>query len=227
MRSLFARSERASRPRRRAAALTALACAGLLGSSPGPEQVDSVLAALQARYEGITDLHADFVQEAHVASIDRRDVSSGRVVMQRPGRMRWEYNAPEKRVIVGDKGTLRVYTPSDSHLQILQVTGAFSPMALGFLLGDGDLRESFVGERLESGAREEIGIRLRPREESVFEHVDLWLAKDSHQVRESVVFDLFGNRTSVRFASIRENTGVDETAFEIDVPEGTEIVDLR
>lgn len=223
MRSSFARSRSSRRP----AALAAVACAGLLGAAPGPEPVDSVLAALQARYEGITDLRADFVQEAHVASIDKLDVSSGRVVMQRPGRMRWEYSAPEKRVIVVDKGTLRVYTPSDSQLQILPVSGAFSSMALGFLLGDGDLRDSFVGERLDSEGREEIGIRLRPREASAFEHLDMWLAKNSHQLRESVVFDLFGNRTSVRFASIHENIGVDEGAFEIDVPEGTEIVDLR
>ncbi len=222
MRSSFALSRRARR-------VAAVAFAGLLGSAPGPrpEGVDSVLSALQARYEGITDLSADFVQEAHVASIDRRDVSSGRVVMQRPGRMRWEYSKPEKRVIVVDRGTLRVYTPSESQLQILQVSGAFSSMALGFLLGDGDLRESFVGERLDSRGRDEIGIRLRPREESAFEHLDVWLEKDSHQVRESVVFDLFGNRTSVRFASIHENRGVDEGAFEIDVPEGTEILDLR
>jgi len=225
VRSLFDPSKRNRRSR--AQALVALAAVALLGSAAGPEPADSVLAALQARYEGIADLRADFVQEAHVASIDKFDRSSGRVVMQRPGRMRWEYSTPEKRVIVVDEGMLRVYTPSDSQLQVLPVSGAFSSMALGFLLGDGDLRQSFIGERLDAGSRDEIGIRLRPREDSAFERLELWLAKDSHQVVESIVFDLFGNRTSVRFAEIRENVGVDDGVFEIEVPEGTEIVDLR
>lgn len=189
---------------------------------------DAVLGSLQSRYEDIRDLRADFVQEAHVASLGRNDVSRGRVVMQRPGRMRWEYVDPEERVIVLSEGTLRVYTPSESQLQIVAADGgAFSTTALGFLLGEGDLRADFTSEAIDAGPRAEIGLKLRPRGDAAFEHLEMWLEPESHQLRESVVVDVFGNRTSVRFAEITENTGVEDAAFEIDVPEGTEIIDLR
>jgi outer membrane lipoprotein carrier protein len=168
------------------------------------------------------------VQEAHIASLDKRDVSRGRVVMQRPGRMRWEYIEPEARVIVLDQETLRVYTPSEAQLQIVSAAGgAFSPTALGFLLGEGDLRADFSSETLEVAGRDEVGLKLRPRGDAAFEHLEMWLEPESHQLRESVVVDVFGNRTSVRFDEITENAGVDDGAFEIDVPEGTEVIDLR
>ena len=147
--------------------------------------------------------------------------------MQRPGRMRWEYVAPERRVIVLDGDTLRVYTPADAQLQIAGLAGGFSPTALGFLLGEGDLRADFTSELLVQEERPEIGLRLRPRGDAAFEHLEMWLAPDSHQLRESVVVDVFGNRTSVRFTKIAENGGVDDAAFEIRVPDGTEVIDLR
>ena len=219
-------------------AVVAGAC--LLGALPAlwthaAESVEStaspselVLGSLQSRYEHITDLRADFVQEAHVASLGKRDISRGRVVMQRPGRMRWEYIDPEERVIVLDGGTLRVYTPSESQLQIASAAGgAFSPTALGFLLGEGDLRAAFTSEKVEREDRDEIGLLLRPRGDAAFEYLEMWLEPESHQLRESVVVDVFGNRTSVRFAKIIENAGVDDAAFEIQAPEGTEVIDLR
>jgi outer membrane lipoprotein carrier protein len=121
-----------------------------------------------------------------------------------------------------------VYTPSEAQLQIVGAGGgAFSPTALGFLLGEGDLRADFTSEAIDAAEREEVGIKLRPRGDAAFEYLEMWLAPGSHQLRESVVVDVFGNRTSVRFSEISENSGVEETAFEIDVPEGTEVIDLR
>ena len=229
-----------SRTTRRRTRFGVAACACLLGASltlrtgaaevaaVEPASAESVLGSLQSRYEHITDLRANFVQEAHVASLGKRDVSRGHLIMQRPGRMRWEYLAPEARVIVLERGTLRVYTPSESQLQIATATGgAFSPTALGFLLGEADLREAFNSERIEAEGRDEIGVILRPRGDAVFEYIEMWLDPTSHQLRESVVVDVFGNRTSLRFTQITENTGVDDDAFEIRVPEGTEVIDLR
>lgn len=235
MRSSFDRSRTSS------AAFAVVACACLLALSPflragaaektveeSPTPSELVLVALQSRYEHVKDLRADFVQEAHVASLGKHDVSRGRVVVQRPGRMRWEYVDPEERVIVLDAGTLRVYTPSEAQLQIASAAGVgFSPTALGFLLGEGDLRADFASEELHVEGRDEVGLLLRPRGDAAFERLEMWLAPDSHQLRESVIVDVFGNRTSVRFAEISENAGVEDTAFEIEVPEGTDVIDLR
>lgn len=203
----------------------------LLALGSGPAKVPSVAAeldAVQARYDGVRDLQATFVQTNYTAALQRESVSEGSMTVQRPGRVRWEYSTPEARVILLDTESLRIYSPVDRQLQVAALAqGTVSPTALSFLLGQGVLRELFSAETIEAPGRPELGLRLRPREESSFEYLELWVDPQTHQLRESVLLDLFKNRTSVRFDAVRENVGVDESAFELEVPEGTEVIDLR
>jgi outer membrane lipoprotein carrier protein len=190
--------------------------------------VSEVLAAVQQRYDKIVDIRADFEQRAWVASLGREDRAEGRVSILRPGRMRWEYNAPEPRVIALDGDTVQLYMPEDEQLQIASAGGGtLPPTALDFLLGDGDLAKTFAVEPIAEERNGEVGLRLRPREDASFEHLDLWVEAGTYQLRESVVVDLFGNRTAVRFSDVEENAGIDASAFELDVPAGTERIDLR
>lgn len=187
-----------------------------------------ILDRLQKRYDAIRDFRAEFSQTSFVASLDRKEVSSGTVVVQRPGRMRWEYRSPEHRVIVIDGRSVRIYSSVDRQLQVAPlVSGSVSPTALGFLLGQAILREAFDAHRIAESPRGEIGLKLVPREDSGFEFLELWLEPESLQLRESLLVDLFGNRTRVRFDRIRENTGVKEGDFTIKVPDDTDVIDLR
>ncbi len=201
---------------------------GLLGNGPPAVPVLSVLDAIQSRYDGIDDMTAAFVQTSYTAALARASVSAGTVTMKRPGRIRWQYSMPEERVIVLDSETLRIYSPVDKQLQVVALAeGTVSPTALSLLLGDGVLRELFWVEAIEAPGRAELGLRLRSRKESSFEFIELWVDKQSYQLRESVLVDLFKNRTRVRFEGIEENTGVEVSAFDIEVPEATEIIELR
>jgi outer membrane lipoprotein carrier protein len=192
------------------------------------ESADAAVDALQSRYERVKSIRASFVQQAKVASLGKTEESRGTVVVRRPGRMRWEYATPEKLTLVLESGSVKMYSPGDKKLQIAKLDPqTFSPTALQFLLGEGKLSESFTAESLREDGRKEIGLRLRPRNDSGFEHLDMWLAPDDYQLRESVVVDLFGNRTAVRFSEIVENDAVPDDAFSIDVPEGTDVIDVR
>jgi outer membrane lipoprotein carrier protein len=142
--------------------------------------------------------------------------------------MRWEYETPVPRVITVDGETLRLYSPEDAQLQIASLaSGAFSPTALDFLLGTGKLREQFAAERLPDGGDGSVHLRLHPRRESRFQFLELRVAPDRHALRSSVLLDLLGNRTEVRFEGLEENRGVPDERFTISIPEGTEVLDLR
>ena len=207
--------------------LAVLLALGLLGNGATAE-IPAALDAIQARYDGITDLSAGFVQTSYTAALGGESVSAGRLTMKRPGLIRWEYSPPNRRVIVLNADTLRIYNPLDEQLQIAGLAkGTVSPTALSFLLGEGVLRELFTAVAIDADDRAELGLRLDPRQESGFEFIELWVDRETYQLRESVMVDLFKNRTSVRFDSIEENAGVDDSSFDIEVPEGTEVIDLR
>jgi len=221
----------APRRGRRTGVRRTLLCASawiLLGNGAPLAPSEELVEAVQTRYDSVRDITARFEQESVVASIDKKEVSSGDVTIKRPGRMRWEYARPEPRVIALDGETLRMYLPGDAQLQIAPLgVGAFPPTALDFLLGNGKLDASFEAEELEDSGRPERGLRLRPRDDSSFDYLEIWVSPDDFQLRESIVVDLFGNRTAVRFQGIEENRGVEDSVFEVAVPEGTEVIDLR
>jgi len=202
--------------------------AALLGNGEAPTAATKLVDAVQRRYEAVQDIAAKFEQEAVVASIGKTERSSGSVTIKRPGRMRWEYRSPEERIIALDGDTIRMYLPEDQQLQVASLdAGVFPPTALDFLLGEGKLDQSFEAKELEANGRSELGLRLEPRTDQSFDYLEIWVSPEEHQLRESVVVDLFGNRTSVRFSEMAENQGVEDAAFKVDVPAGTDVIDLR
>ena len=203
----------------------AILSVGLLAG--GTPTAETRLNALQTRYDAIDDLRASFVQHSFTASLGREEVARGQVIVQRPGKIRWSYDPPDGRVIVLDGETLRIYSPEDGQLQIAALQpGTVSPTALDFLMGQGRLAEDFTAE-LVAAERAEVGLRLVPRADASFESLVFWLDPKTHELRESVLVDLFGNRTRLELRDATSNAGVRGAEFKIDVPDDTEIIDLR
>jgi outer membrane lipoprotein carrier protein len=208
------------------ALLAALALA--LAAADGDGDAGKTLDAVQKHYDSVRDLRASFTQQSFAAALGKETTSQGTVTVKRPGKMRWEYAAPDGRVIVIDEKAIRIWNPEDKQFQIAALTGAqISPTALGFLMGQGVLRDTFNAEAIAAPERAERGLRLRPKSDASFESLELWVDPKTYQLRESVVVDLFGNKTRVRLDGIVENAGVAASAFELEAPAGAEVMDLR
>ena len=142
--------------------------------------------------------------------------------------MRWEYREPAATVMVVDEKTLRIFNPAERQLQVAPLgAGTFSPTAIGFLLGSLELKRVFVATLPAEGRADRRGLVLRPREPASFESLELWLDPETLQLRESVVHDLFGNRTELRLSDVQENIGVREAVFTLEVPDDIDVIDLR
>jgi outer membrane lipoprotein carrier protein len=220
---------RSSSVRPTISARAGLACLALaLVAAEPADEAGRALDAVQKRYDAVRDLRADFEQTSFSVALGSETVSRGTVAVLRPGRMRWEYAAPDGRVIVLDKSAIRIWNPDEKQLQIAPLTeGNVSPTALGFLLGQSVLRDTFNAELIAAPERAERGLRLRPKTDGGFELLELWVDPKTSELRESVVLDLFGNRTRLRLSALRENAGVPESAFVFEAPAGAEVVDLR
>jgi outer membrane lipoprotein carrier protein len=199
-----------------------------LVAAEASDDAAKTLEAVQKRYDSVRDLRASFAQTSYSAALGKETEAQGTVVVKRPGKMRWEYGKPDGRVIVLDGSAIRIWSPEEKQFQIAALSASnVSPTALGFLMGQAKLGDSFEATNLTEAGRSERGLLLRPKNDAGFESLSLWLDAKSLQLRESVVVDLFGNRTRVRFAEIVENAGVEPSAFELSAPAGAEVIDLR
>ncbi len=203
-----------------------------VGSASGCEPGAGIQAAreVQARYDGIRDLTADFEQVSQSASfagapLMDADPKSGRVVFAKPGKMRWTYGAPEPSVVVSDGQTLWIHDVEGGTATRLEVTaGYLSGAALQFLLGDGDLLEEFDVTAI-ACTEGKVSLDLLPKKDASYERLGLVVARVTGDIEATSVVDLFGNRTEIRFEGVEVNQSPDASVFEFQVPQGVELID--
>jgi outer membrane lipoprotein carrier protein len=81
-------------------------CGGVAASVSDP------LAALEARYSKATTLEANFL-ERYSENGKQVRVEAGKAYFLRPGKMRWEYEKPEKNLFLVDGKYVWFYAPDD------------------------------------------------------------------------------------------------------------------
>lgn len=79
------------------------------GTSP---DAAPIVRALESRYHNARTLQATFL-ERYSDSQQGARVESGTVYFSKPGRMRWEYEAPEQKLFISDGKMVWFFVPSD------------------------------------------------------------------------------------------------------------------
>src|SRR6267378_1053319 len=89
-------------------------CALVLLLSPlaGHREAGELASRMEARYRGAKTLQATFLERyAENGSVVRTE--AGTAYFRRPGKMRWEYERPEKDLFLVDGKTAWFYVPAD------------------------------------------------------------------------------------------------------------------
>lgn len=90
--------------------------------APPPPEVQAVLDRLDRAQEAIQTFEADVVETRTLALLARPQVSRGRISFERPGKFRWEYTAPEKRVYVLAEGSLTGWIPAKNQVERVNIS---------------------------------------------------------------------------------------------------------
>ena len=200
--------------------------------APAPSDADLVAAAVQAFYDQAKDLSASFFQTYVNKVYQRTDRSKGRVVFKKPGKMRWDYDQPNGKVITSNGEKVLVYEPGedgDKGQVIEQDLGAAQlPQAMSFLLGTGKLQNDFTF-RLLDAAREGYAagdvLELKPKVATPqFERLVFYVERTKALrglVRRLLIIDASGNRNRFDFGGIKFNGNVGGQLFDFRPPAGT------
>src|SRR5438067_9384210 len=100
--------------------------------------------ALQKKYDGIKDFSADFSHAYEGGVLKKQVVERGRLLVKKPGKMRWEYTTPEPKTFVSDGTKMYSYVPADKQVIVSPVPPedqATTPAL--FLAGKGSLTRDF------------------------------------------------------------------------------------
>lgn len=205
------------------------AAPGVAPSPPNDESVQQIVARVQAHYDQLRDFEADFTQRVVHQIMHKTIEEYGTVAFKRPGRMRWEYEDPEK-LLVTDGETSYFYVPEDRQVIVSHNPGGALALApespLSVIMGETRLVDAF--DVTDSDTPPAMGGRVlrliprRPQEE--FREAEIEVNPTDGQVLRVSLLDYQGNRTEFFFENIRENRGLSDWLFRFEIPPGVDIV---
>jgi outer membrane lipoprotein carrier protein len=194
-----------------------------LEAQAAPTAAD-LAARLQKRYESVRDFTADFTQTYRGILLRQAATERGKVLLKKPGRIRFTYESPERKIFVSDGTVFKTYYPEERSGSIAPLPkGDDASTALLFLAGRGDLTRDFVASPAEGAPAGEWRLGLVPKSKQAdFDTLTLFIDARTLALLGFVTTDSQGTNT-IRFSNLKENTGLSDRAFEFTFPKGTEI----
>jgi outer membrane lipoprotein carrier protein len=190
--------------------------------------VKALTAAVDAHYNRLHSLEAEFTEEYRGAGIDRTE--SGTLWLKKPGKMRWAYRSPKEKLFVSNGKSAWFYVPDDRQARTSEarkLDDLRSPLA--FLLGKTKLEKELRGLSLAPDvppmAADDVVLRGVPKAlaERVSEIV-LEVTPD-HRIVRIILEEVDGAATEYRFTDQKEDVAIGDGRFEFRPPAGTETVE--
>jgi outer membrane lipoprotein carrier protein len=217
---------------RRAAAFALVACAALGGQlvaraadSTAPE----LAAALQRKYDGIKDFSADFTHAYEGGVLHKQITERGHLLVKKPGKMRWDYLAPETKQFVSDGVKMYSYIPQDKQVIVASVPpDEEAPTPTLFLAGKGNLTRDFTPSLVDAPAGMPVGsraLKLVPKaKQRDYDWLVLVLDPGSLAIRGLLTVDAQGGKSTFSFTNLKENIGLADKEFAFKIPRGVDVV---
>ena len=185
--------------------------------------------ALQRTYDGIKDFSAEFTHTYRGGVLRKETVERGRLLVKKPGKMRWQYTAPEQKLFVSDGVKMYSYLPQDKQVIVTSIPPDNQvTMPTMFLAGKGNLARDFTPSIVEPPAGAPPGTRalkLVPKSpQREYDWLLLEVARETLQLRGLVTSDAQGGLSSFSFTNLKENTDVADKEFTFTIPRGVDVV---
>jgi len=195
-------------------------CLGLFTNLVNAAQDDD----LQLFFNKMQSLKADFSQQVFGPRRELQQTSAGEVIVQRPGKFRWDYRKPFQQHIVADGTRVWLY---DVDLEQVSIKPQDQTMANtpASLLSDGSqLNLQFdVMAVIRDDGREWFEL-IPKHSDSGFEALFLVLDKKG-LISEMELQDSFGQTTLLKFKNVVMNKKIRDDTFKLIIPSGVDVID--
>ncbi|SEQ70355.1 LolA family protein [Thalassovita taeanensis] len=165
------------------------------------------LGELSRYLNGLNTASADFTQIN-----DDGTISTGKLFLKRPGRMRFEYNPPEKTLVLASAGAVAIFDPKTNQGPESYPLNR-TPLSI-ILARNVDLARAnmVVGHGYDGTA---TTVTAQDPEHPEYGNIQLVFTGAPVQLRQWVINDDAGNSTTVVLGAMQSGQGLSDTLFNI------------
>src|ERR1700681_3657130 len=205
----------------------------LLREPPGVTAADpsglELAQALQRKYDAIREFATDFVHTYRGGVLNKQLTERGRLLVKKPGKMRGEKTAPEKKLFVSEGGKIYSYLPEDKQVIVSDVpSGDRLTTPVLFLAGKGNLTRDFSPSFTDlppGAAPGSRALKLVPKTaQPDYDWLVVVVDAVTLGLRGLVYSDPQGGTSTFSFTNLKENAGLTDKDFDFKVPRGVDVV---
>jgi len=186
--------------------------------------VTAVLKQLEDAGRNLATMQARFQETKVLVLLEEKSEARGSVLLQVPGRLRWDYEAPQQSVTLVKDGRFSRYLPRAKQVFRGPARGE-ADLLVGFGPGAAGLGRKYevvlVGEEsVGSDAAYVLDLKPQPAQSAsaLFSAIRLWVDKARHFPVQTRLTEPTGDHTTVRFEGVRINARLPANAFDLVLP---------
>jgi len=168
-------------------------------------------------------MRAEFVQTVQGAAFVQPEESRGMLLMQRPGKFRWDYRLPYEQQIIADGKQLWIYDMDLEQVIVKPLDEALGDTPALLLSGDGGAAQRFDIKELPDRGDGLLWVQLLPKQaDTGFTIVKLGF--DPQHLRSMELVDGFEQVTKLIFSNVETDISLPTNTFDFVPPKGVDVI---
>jgi outer membrane lipoprotein carrier protein len=214
--------------------LSAVIFEGLQDATAASEQnnltVDQILENIENKYTN-SKFTADFIQRSTIKAMNITDTATGKVYIKYPGMMRWEYEKPDRQIIITDADKLWIYRPEDNQVMTGKAPTFFRDGKGASFLSDIRLVRKKFDISLEANQPTESDLfyhlKLIPREKTLdISEIRLMVSRKTFSVLQVMTLNFYGDETRIDLVNFAFGVDIDDSLFNFTIPQGVDVIQI-
>ena len=187
------------------------------------------MVEVEKKYTKAATLVADFTQTNEIAALNQKKVSSGRIVVKQPGKVRWETTKPDSSVMVSDGKKFWFYTPpfdESEHGQLIERKSSEMQTRLlnALLSGSFSLAREMKIKRL---GNSKFTLTPKPGSAGTVAHAEITVDPKEKLITQVLLQHVGGNRSEITLSNIKLGDPLPDAVFVFIPPPNTDRVDAN
>lgn len=201
--------------------------------TPVPDgERERAFAEIRERQKEVATVRAEVVQRKRHPLLKSEAVTEGRILLKKPGLMRWETDRPDHTVVVSDGKTLTVYRPAEKEAErrdlgsSLASRAVFEFLSVGMWTSLSGVDRRFRTEIFRSDRQ--LILQLTPRSgwlSRAVAAIRIYYEEAEPIPRRFVVLGPKGDRTETTLSAMVINPEIPDDAFSLNLGPEVRVID--